>query len=51
LSKNQNVRVRRGRKLRDQLPGIVDQAHVKSTSTQIQSSVQREVGLLEIAPR
>jgi hypothetical protein len=40
----QPVRVRRGRKLRDQLPGIVDQAHVQSTSTQIQSSVQHEGG-------
>ena len=32
--------VSRGRKLRDQLPGIVDMAHVQSTSTQIQSSVR-----------
>jgi hypothetical protein len=43
----QPVRVRRGRKRRDQLPGIVDQAHVQSTSTQIQSSVQHGVGLLD----
>ena len=38
----QPVRVRRGRKLHVQLPGIVDHAHVQSTSTQIQSSVQHE---------
>ena len=47
----QLVRAGRGRSLRDGLPGIVDQAYVLSTSTQIRSSVQHEVGLLEIAPR
>jgi hypothetical protein len=40
----QTVGVRRGGGLRDQLAGIVEQADVEPTSTEIQSSVQHEGG-------